>query len=327
MAENRRLWGVALLAAAACAAAVPALAQDKYPSRPVKIVVAIGPGSATDSFARLLAEGLRTELKGDFIVENKAGAGGVIGGNFIARAAPDGYTLGVLHSSVVTTSPVVQTSVQYDPRKDFTYLGNTVSNPVVLLVPGASPFKKLEDLVDAARKAPGKYNTGIIGMGSHSHFNLELLKESSGAGLTRVPYSGGTSQILADLVGNQVDSASLIWAGLGEFVKDGRVRALAATSQLKDFPNVPTFESKGYPKVHLEVFLAVVAPAGLPKEISDKLVPAIERIVKKPENEETMSRLGYRVNYEPPAKAAQTVKEELDFVAPLARQLGLAAKE
>ncbi len=317
----------ACLAAAMCSAAGAAVAQESYPARPVKIVVAIGPGSATDSFARLLAEGLRSELKGDFIVENKPGAGGVIGGNFIARAAPDGYTIGVLHSSVVTSITAIQTSVQYDPRKDFTYLGNTVSNPVVLVVPNASPFKKLEDLVDAAKKDPGKYSTGIIGMGSHSHFNLELLKLSSGAGLTRVPYSGGTSQIVADLLGNQVASASLVWAGLSEFVKDGKIRALASTSTLKDFPEVPTFESKGYPKVHLEVFLSVVAPAGLPKGIQDKLVPAIERIVKKPETEQLMSRLGYRVNYEPPAQAWKTVSDELDFIVPLAKQLGLTARE
>ncbi|MDX3907637.1 MAG: tripartite tricarboxylate transporter substrate binding protein [Pigmentiphaga sp.] len=328
MVGKRRAWLAALLAAATYAVAGPAPAADgSYPERPVRIIVALGPGSATDSFARMLAEGLRSELKGDFIVENKAGAGGVIGGNFIAKAAPDGYTLGVLHSSVVTSATVIQPAVQYDPRTDFTYLGNTVSNPVVLLVPGASPFKKLEDLIEAAKKEPGRYNTGIIGMGSHSHFNLELLKSSSGAGLTRVPYSGGTSQILADLVGNQVDSASLIWAGLTEFIKEGKVRALAATSPLKGFPDVPTFESKGYPKVHLEVFLAVVAPPGLPKEISDKLVPAIERIVKNPRSEEMMSRLGYRVNYEPPAKAAQTIKDELEFLVPLAKQLSLTVKE
>lgn len=327
MMGKKRGWIAACAVAAAYMHGGPATAQNEYPNRPVKIIVAIGPGSATDSFARLLADGLRTELKGDFIVENKAGAGGVIGGNFIAKAAPDGYTLGVLHSSVVTTSPAIQPAVHYDPRKDFTYLGNTVSNPVVLLVPGASPFKKLEDLVAAAKKDPGKYHTGIIGMGSHSHFNLELLKQASGAGLTRVPYSGGTSQIVADLMGNQVSSASLIWAGLGEFVKDGRIRALAATSPLKGFPDVPTFTERGYPKVHLEVFLAVVAPAGLPKEISDRLVPAIERVVKRPENEEMMSRLGYRVNYEPPAQAAKTITDELESVAVLAKQIGLSAKE
>jgi tripartite-type tricarboxylate transporter receptor subunit TctC len=202
-----------------------------------------------------------------------------------------------------------------------------VSNPIVLLVPANSPFKKLEDLISAAKKEPGKYSTGIIGMGSHSHFNLELLKQTSGAGLNRVPYSGGTAPILNDIVGGQVDSASLIWAGLGEFVKSGKMRILAATSPLKGFPDVPTFQSKGYPKVHLEVFLSVVAPAGLPKEISAKLVPAIERIVKDPKNAETMERLGYRLNYESPAKAAETVNGELDIVSPLARQLGLTTLE
>jgi tripartite-type tricarboxylate transporter receptor subunit TctC len=324
---SRRLWIYSALAAAASAMFGAASAQDTYPSRPVKIVVAIGPGSATDSFARMLAESLRNDLKGDFIVENRPGAGGTIGGAYIARSKPDGYTIGVLHSSVVTSAPAITPGITYDSRKDFTWLGNTVSNPVVLLVPGNSPFKKLEDLIAAAKKEPDKYSTGIIGMGSHSHFNLELLKQASGAGLTRVPYSGGTGPVITDLLGGQVTSASLIWAGLSDFVRSDKMRVLAATSPLKGFPNVPTFASKGYPDVHLEVFLSVVAPAGLPKEISDKLVPAIERAVKNPKNAAVIDTNGYRINYEPPAKAAETVSKELDMLVPLARKLGLSVKE
>lgn len=327
MVKARKILICALLAAANCAFSRPASAEDKWPSRPVKIVVALGPGSATDTFARLLADGLRTEIGGHFIVENKPGAGGAIGGNFIAKAAPDGYTLGVLHSSVLTTVPAVQKTVEYDPRTAFTWLGNTMSNPVVLLVPADSPYKTLEDLINAAKRDPGKVNTGIIGVGTHSQFNLELLKQSSGAGLNRVPYSGGTGPILNDLMGNQVDSASLIWAGMGEFVRAGKVRALAATSPLKGFPNVPTFQSKGYPKVRLEVFLAVVAPAGMPKEISDRLVPAIERIVKNPKNAALMEGQGYRMNYEPPAQQAKTVNDELNVVVPLAKELGLTTQQ
>jgi tripartite-type tricarboxylate transporter receptor subunit TctC len=327
MATTRRLWICSALAAATCAAFGTASAESTYPSRPVKIVVAIGPGSATDAFARMLAEALRNDLKGDFIVENRAGAGGTIGGSFIAKSKPDGYTIGVLHSSVVTTAPAITPGLTYDPRKDFTWLGNTVSNPIVLLVAGNSPFKTLEELVAAAKKEPEKYTTGIIGMGSHSHFNLELLKQHSGAGLTRVPYAGGTGPVITDLLGGQVTSASLIWAGLGDFVRSGRMRVLAATSPLKGFPDVPTFASKGYPEAHLEVFLSVVAPAGLPKEISDKLVPAIERAVKNPKSASVIDANGYRINYEPPATAAETVSKELDVVIPLARRLGLSVKE
>jgi tripartite-type tricarboxylate transporter receptor subunit TctC len=325
--NKTRRWMCTALAACASMAAGLAIAQEKYPSRPVKIVVPIGPGSAVDSFARMLGESLRNDLKGDFIVENRAGAGGTIGGAFIAKSKPDGYTIGVLNSSVLTTAPVVQTTVTYDPRKDFTWLGNTVSIPIVLLVPGNSPFKTLDDLVAAAKKEPGKYNTGIIGMGSHSHFNLELFKQSSGADLNRVAYSGGTGPILTDLVGGQIDSASLVWAGVTDFVRSGRLRVLATTSPLKEFPSVPTFASKGYPKVHLEVFFPVVGPAGMPKEATAALVPAIERALTKPQNAALIENLGYRINYEPPAKQAETVRNELEVVQPLAKQLELTVKQ
>jgi tripartite-type tricarboxylate transporter receptor subunit TctC len=327
MATSRKAWIYSALVVTAGVLCGTASAQTNYPSRPVKIVVAIGPGSATDSFARMLAEALRNDLKGDFIVENKPGAAGTIGGAFIAKAKPDGYTIGVLHSSVVTTAPAITPGLSYDPRKDFTWLGNTVSNPIVLLVPGNSPFKTLEELVAASKKDPEKYTTGIIGMGTHSHFNLELLKQASGAGLTRVPYSGGTGPVITDLLGGQVTSASLIWAGLGDFVRSDKMRVLAATSPLKGFPDVPTFASKGYPQVHLEVFLSVVGPAGMPKEVVDKLVPAIERAVKNPKNAAVIDTNGYRINYEPPAKLAETVSKELDVVIPLARKIGLTVKE
>jgi tripartite-type tricarboxylate transporter receptor subunit TctC len=327
MALSIRVLIGSALAAVACVMSSPAMAQSKYPNRPVKIVVALGPGSATDAFARMLADSLHTDLNGTFIVENKAGAGGVIGTSFVAKSKPDGYTIGVLHSSVLTTAVAITPNLTYDPRKDFTWLGNTVSNPLVLAVPANSQFKTLEDLIAAAKKEPGKYSTGIIGMGTHSHFNLELLKQSSGADLNRVPYSGGTGPVINDLLGQQIDSASLVWSGLSEFVRADKMRVLAATTKLKGFPDIPTFASKGYPQVHLEVFLGVVAPAGLPKDISDILVAAIERAVKNPKNVATMENLGYRIAYERPEKLADTVNKELDVVIPLARKIGITVKE
>jgi len=311
---------------ALCALFGTATAQDKYPQRPVKIVVALGTGSATDIFARMLAESLRQDLKADFIVENKAGAGGTIGATFITRAKPDGYTIGVLHSSVVTTAAVIMPNLQYDPRKDFTWIGKTVSNPVVLGVAANSRFKTLEDLVAAARKEPGKLTAGIIGVGSHSHFNLELLKIAAGADITRVPYSAGTTPAITGLLGGEIDSTSIVWAGMSEFVKAGRIRILATTSPLKGFPDIPTYASKGYPRSNLEVFLSVVGPAGLPKEVTDALVPAVERAVKDPKNLATLERMGFRVDYESPKQLAETVAKETIVVTEVARTANIVAE-
>jgi tripartite-type tricarboxylate transporter receptor subunit TctC len=306
--------------------AATASAQSKYPSRTITVVVPLGPGSATDALARLIAESLRTDLKAEVIVENKAGAGGVIGGGFVARAKPDGYTIGVFHSSVLTTAVATSPNVTYDPQKDFTPLGNAANNPWVLGVAASSRFKTLEDLIAAAKKEPGKFNCGIIGIGSHSHFNLELLKQASGADISRIPYSTGTGAIIAGLLGGHIDSASMVWAGLSEHVRSGKIRILAASSPLRGFPDVPTFASKGYSQASLEVGNAVVAPAGMPKEVMDLLVPAVRRAIADPKTVATMEKMGFRVLYQPPQQLAESLAKELAVVSDVARKAGIKAE-
>jgi tripartite-type tricarboxylate transporter receptor subunit TctC len=297
-----------------------ASAEEAYPNRPVKVVVAIGPGSATDTFARMLSESLRQDLKAEFIVENRAGAGGIIGGTYIARAKPDGYTIAVLHSSVLTTASAITPDLAYDPRKDFTPIGNAVSNPIVLGVGANSKFQTFEQFMDAAKKGPNGVTAGIIGVGSHSHFNLELLKLSSNANISLIPYSVGTAGVITELLGGRIDAASLVWAGLSGQVRGGKIRILASTSPLKGFPDVPTFASKGYPQVDLEVFFAVVGPAGMPKEVTDKLVPAVRRAVNDPKNIAAMEDLGFRLTYENPDELATHIKNELVVVTDVAKK-------
>jgi tripartite-type tricarboxylate transporter receptor subunit TctC len=194
--------------------ALAAHAQEPYPNRPVRIIVPLGPGSATDVLARLIAESLNRNMKGTFVVENKAGAGGEIGADYVAKAKPDGYILGFFHSSVLTASAAINPKLPYNPSKDFTPLGIAASNPIVLAVPVNSPFKTLDSFVDAARKDPGKYTSGFIGVGSHSQFNLELLNIVAGVKITAIPYAGGTGPLLTGLLGGQIDSASALWAAL-----------------------------------------------------------------------------------------------------------------
>jgi tripartite-type tricarboxylate transporter receptor subunit TctC len=325
MARIGKFW-IGIAAALLASTLTAAWAQGKYPSQTIKVVVPLGPGSATDALARLIAESLRTELKADAIVENKAGAGGVIGGGYVARAKPDGYTIGVFHSSVLSTAVATSPNVTYSPHKDFTPLGNAANNPWVLGVAANSQFKSLEDLIAAAKKEPGKYNCGIIGVGSHSHFNLELLKQASGADISRIPYSAGTGAIIAGLLGGHIDSASMVWAGLSEHVRSGKIRILAASSPLKGFPDVPTFASKGYPQASLEVGNAVVGPAGMPKEVTDVLVPAIKRAIADPKNVAIMEKLGFRVLYQPPQQLAESLAKELAVVTEVARKAGIKAE-
>jgi tripartite-type tricarboxylate transporter receptor subunit TctC len=300
----------------------PALAQDKYPSRPVRMVLPVGPGSASDTFARLIGESMRAQLKGEFVVEHKPGASGMIGVAYVARASPDGYTIGMLHSSPLTTVVATTPSITYNPLKDLTMIGKGVSNPLVIAVASNSRFRTLNDLITEARKR--SVTTGIIGAGGNSHFNLETLKLASNADITPVPYSVGTSGVVIGLLGGEIDSAALVWAGLSGQVRDGKIRILATTSPLKEHPDVPTFASLGYPRVNQEVFFGMYAPPGLPAKINEALVVAFKRAVLDPKNAETMEKMGFRISYEAPEQLAQSLADELSVATEVARKVGLA---
>lgn len=314
---------VAVLVAGFIVVVLPltAVAQERYPTRPIKMVVALGAGSATDALARIVAEFLRQELGTDVVVENKAGAGGVVGGDYVAKSKPDGYTLGALHSSVVTTSPALSSNYPFDPLKDIEPLGSAGVNPIALVVNAASPWKTLEAFLEQGRK--GKVTCGIIGVGSHSHFNLELLKSGSGAQIAIVPYKEGTGPAIAALLGAHIDCSSLVWPAVAGHVRGGKFSALAVTSRLKDAPDLPTFAKKGFPQLSLEVFLGFYGPAGLPKEVVAKLLPAFEKAIKNPENAVRLEKTGFSVAYEGPKEVAERIRREMGIAREVAKKSGI----
>jgi tripartite-type tricarboxylate transporter receptor subunit TctC len=312
------------LAALALGVAAAAWSQDKYPSKPIRLVVALAPGAGADALARFLAaEPLRRELGTEVIVENRAGAGGILGGDYLAKQKPDGYTLALFHASVVSTVTVINPNLPYNPIRDFTPVANLVTNPLAIVVSAGSRWTSLEQMIDESKKAPGKVACGIIGAGSHTHFNLELLKLASGADITRVPYSGGTGPIITDMLGGHLDCTSLVWPAVESLVKAGKFRALAATSAMKNFPQVPTFASKGYPQASLDVFFAVFGPAGLPPDVMAKLAPAFERTMKNPAVTEKLEQMGFAIQYQNAAQLAERVKHELALVADVAKKAGI----
>ena len=314
---------MALVTAAMTLFTGAALAQDKYPSRPIRIIVALGPGAGTDALARFLAaDSLRRELGTEIIVENRAGAGGVVGGDVVAKSKPDGYTLALFHASVVSTATVVNKNVSYDPVRDFTPIATLVTNQLAILVNAGSRWNTLEQLLDESKKT-GKVACGIIGVGSHTHFNLELLKLASGASLTRVPYAQGSGPIINDLLGGHLDCTSLVWPAVEAQVKAGKLRGLATTSPIKGFPNVPTFASKGYPQANLEVFFAMFGPANLPQDVMGRLAPALERIMKNPAILEKLESMGFSILYENSKQLGERVKHELSIVADVAKRAGI----
>ena len=315
---------VAMAAALALTCAGNVFSQDNFPNKPIRLVVALGPGAGADNLARFLAaDALRRELGTEVIVENRAGAGGVVGGEFLARSKPDGYTLALLHASVVSTVTVVNQNVNYDPIKDFTPIANLVTNQLALVVNAGSKWTNLEQILAAAKKSPGSVNCGLIGIGSHTHFNVELLKIASGADFNLVPYAAGTGPILAALLGNQLDCTSLVWPAVDAYVKAGKFRALAVTSPIKDLPQIPTFAAQGFPQVSLEVFNAIFAPAGLPREIQARLETAFSRVMNDPKVIEQLEKQGYSILHEDAQKLGQRVRRELEIVREVFKRAGM----
>jgi tripartite-type tricarboxylate transporter receptor subunit TctC len=300
-----------------------AVAQEAYPVRPIKIVVAVGPGSAADLLARILGEFLRQELKAEVIVDYKSGAAGVVGGDFLAKSKPDGYVLGVFQSSILTTAVAISPSIPYDPIKDFTHLANAGINSLALVVNENSQWKSLPEFLSHAKNNPGKVSCGIIGIGSHSHFNLELLKTAADVQFNSIPFKAGSGPAITALLGGHIDSTSLIWPAVAEQVKAKKLRALAATGPIKGFSEVPTFAQLGFPKVNLEVFFGIYGPAKLPKQVMTRLVPALEKGMKDPVIVDKLEKMGFTIAYEGPEELAERIKKELVVVRDVATKASI----
>jgi tripartite-type tricarboxylate transporter receptor subunit TctC len=300
-----------------------ATAQDKYPSKPIKIIIPLGPGSGNDVVTRILSESLEKDLNTQIQVEYKAGGGGgVVGADFVAKSKPDGYTLGTLNSSVLTNAPVF-TTVPYDPVKDFTPIARLGTGSIVLVVNESSPWKTLEDFLDYARKNPGKATCGTTGTATVGNLDLELLKAAAGVQITHVPYKAGSGPNIAALLGGHIDSAMQLWPVLVNHVRGGKLRPLASASSLREFPQVSTFAQKGFPSVNLEVWFGFYGPANLPKDVLARLNRAFKKALNETENVAKLEKIGWRVDYEGTTELSERVKKEFAAVQELVTKAGI----
>jgi tripartite-type tricarboxylate transporter receptor subunit TctC len=298
-----------------------AAAQEPYPTRPIRMTVPIGPGAAADALARFLAEPLRQQLGTEIVIENRAGAGGRVGAEFIAKAKPDGYNLGFFHASLLSTATVMSRNVGYDPVKDFTPVATLVTTPLVIVVAADARWNDLDSFLKEARG--GRIDCGLIGLGSQTHFNMELLKMATGADISLVPFSAGTGAIITALLGGHINCTSLTWPGIAGQVKAGKFRALAATSPVKEMPGIPTFASKGLPQVSLEVFNAVLGPPGLPRPVMERLEPALRRIMTDAKITAQLEQQGYSLLYEDGPTLGARITRELAVVQEVFKKAGL----
>jgi tripartite-type tricarboxylate transporter receptor subunit TctC len=257
---------------AAVAAALPAQAQS-YPTRTVTLVVPFPPGGGVDAMARIIADKLSAALGQQVVVDNRGGAGGLIGTRAVAKAAPDGYTLLMGHTGTMGINPQLYApNTGYDIRKDFAPLGLISVMPMAFITNPSTPYKTVGDLIAAAKKEPGKINIGSSPKGTGSHLCAELFMSMSGTQMNLIPYKG-TAQSINDLIGGHVAVAcNIIPPALGN-LKAGTLRALAVTTskRVPMLPDVPTVSESGLPEFETELYYGLLAPAGTPKEIVTRL--------------------------------------------------------
>ena len=254
-----------------------------YPDRAVKIVVPFAPGAGTDAMGRLMAQKLGEAMGATFVVENRAGASGAIGTQYVAQAAPDGYTL-LLLASPFTTVAASLPSANYDPLTQFAPVGMIASGPLVWAASTKLPVNNMKELVALARKKPGALNYGSAGSGGVNHLVLELLKARTGTFITHIPYRG-VAPATMDMIGGQIELVTGTIPALLPFIKDGRVKPLAVTSAKRSpaLPDVPSMSEAGLSGIDVVNYFALAAPAGTPAAVIEKLNLALNRVVVQPE--------------------------------------------
>ena len=293
----------ALTAAAATLAALPVAAQD-YPSKPISLVVPFGPGSGTDQFARVLAQALGDDLKVPIVVENKGGAAGFIAAQYVAKAAPDGYTLLTTTNTTQSANEHLFKKLPYDPVKDFAPITLVSTGQMLLLVRPDSPYKTLADLIAAAKKAPGKLSFGAGS--SSSQVASELLKQIAHVDALYVPYKSNPLA-LTDLIGGQIDFMFADAPTALPQVQGGKLRALAASGskRVAAAPDVPTVAEAGVKGYDMSYWFAIYAPAGTPAAIVNKLNQAFAKATTSEGFKNFMAKTSGEVSLSTPEGLAQ----------------------
>lgn len=282
--KRKTLLGLAFaLAQSAIGVAWAQSPSAGFPDRPVRIVVPFAPGAGTDAMGRLVAQKLAEVLGGTFVVDNKAGASGAIGTQFVAQQPADGYTL-LLAASPFTTVAASLPSAGYDPLRQFAPVGMIASGPLVWVANASLPANNMRELVTLAKQRPGALNYGSAGAGGVNHLVLELLKSKTGTFITHIPYRG-VAPATMDMIAGQVQLVTGTIPALLPFIKDGRVKALAVTSARRSsaLPDVPSMTEAGYPGIDVVNYFALMAPIGTPPAVIDRLNQAINKVVVMPD--------------------------------------------
>ncbi|MDJ0389140.1 tripartite tricarboxylate transporter substrate binding protein [Roseomonas sp. E05] len=312
----------ALLAATLAAPALrpTGAAAQAFPDRPIRLVVPFPPGGPVDTAARIVAAALTEELKSSVVVENRSGAGGVVGTDAVAKAEPDGYTLSFSSTGAVAVNVTLLPNIAYDPRKDFAPVSIVAAVPSLLAVNPDLPARSVAELVALAKSRPGRLNFGSAGPGGTPHLAGELFRLRTGVNITHVPYRGAAPAITA-LLAKEVDLAFLDLPVLLPHVREGRLHPLALTSAARSpaLPEIPTFAEAGIDGMEVENWYAALAPAGTPPERVKRLHAAIAAVMARPATAKQFTSQGARVIASPPEEATAFIRREVERWAEVVR--------
>lgn len=304
-----------------------AWAQDAYPSKPVRLIVPFPPGGPTDIMGRTAAKAMGDKLGQQFVVDNRAGAGGNIGTDAVAKAQPDGYTIGLAAISSLAISPHIYSKLPFNVEKDLAPISLVGTTPCALVINPAAPFSDLKGMIAYAKANPGKLSYATSGIGTSNHLAAEYLQSTAGIQLTHVPYKG-SSQIMPDLLSGvvQMSMESSLVTTL-QHVKSGKLKAVAVTSpqRSKALPEVPTIAESGYPGFAVETWFGLVAPAATPPAIIARLSEAWAAGAKTAEAQKQFENISANLRVTSPQEFGQFIRAEDKRWGDLVRTLGIKA--
>lgn len=303
-------------------AASGAQAQD-YPKNPINLVIPLAPGDAVDIAARIMSEELSRLLKVPIVAQNRPGAGSALGTDIVVKAKKDGYTLLITNNASLIVRRILDpATASYDPFRDLVPLGMAFRTPTVLAVRSDSPFRNFGEMIEFAKKNPGKVRLGTPGVGTMSDLSLQLVNSLAGTDITMVPFTGASPAVTA-LRGAHVEGILLALGVVGAQMKSGTLKGLAISSRFPEFPDIPALTEIGYRQDLQGVWSGFFAPAGVPAEVIAALVPAIEKVVKAPELAPKLLTLGMLQEYVAPEPLLARMREEYRLIDDLVKKTGL----
>jgi tripartite-type tricarboxylate transporter receptor subunit TctC len=272
---------------------VPLASHAAFPDKPIKIIVGFPAGGPLDTHGRLLADKLQTALGQPIIIDYKAGAGGSVGADLVAKSAADGYTLMLANTGVLVINPAIYPKLPYATLRDFVPVARTAQQPLALLVHPSVPANTVQELIALAKKKPGQLNYGSAGNGGSSHLVPEMFKNRTGTFIVHIPYRG-SAPAMTDLLAGQVQLMAESIPLASQYAKQGKLRALAVTGRERNqaLPDVPTFAEAGVKGMEVVGFYGVMAPAGTPKDVVAKLSEAFKQVLENPDIRKSMTSQG-----------------------------------